>query len=67
MEKCQEFGLQRVMTNRTMIFQTMCGRIYGYQHNAGTWDDLGCDNKAPFICETMRSMQYPAEILLAHY
>lgn len=56
MGKCQKFGLQRVMTNRTMIFQTMCGRIYGYQHNAGTWDDLGCDNKAPFICETMRSM-----------
>ncbi|XP_062577533.1 uncharacterized protein LOC134239370 [Saccostrea cucullata] len=33
---------------------TMCGRIYGYQHNAGRWDDFGCDNKEPFICETMR-------------
>ena len=41
----------------------MCGRIYGYQHNAGSWDDISCDNQAPFICETMRSKS-PSDIII---
>ena len=41
----------------------MCGRIYGYQHNAGSWDDISCDNQAPFICETMRSKSLSDKII----
>ncbi|KAK3100720.1 hypothetical protein FSP39_024244 [Pinctada imbricata] len=32
----------------------MCGRVYSYQHSAGEWDDVPCNQTNAYICETKK-------------
>jgi hypothetical protein len=35
--------------------------VYFWQNSAGSWDDVGCDNKKPFVCETYSLTSSPTQ------